>query len=165
MPGSNRSRITAITDFLYLRMRHHDAWSSAEDATAPADEGLASLQSGKYCLLTTFRRSGAPVPTPVWFGLQSERLYFHSEAAVGKIKRIRNNPRVRVAPCTLRGKPLGLPIECQARIMAPNESQTAELAIARNYGMLRRLYEAVARRLDSDFVYVEVQAARDRQPS
>lgn len=161
MSSSKRSRITAITDFLYLRMRHREAWTSANDIIAPAGEGFTSLRGRKYCLLTTFRRSGTPVPTPVWFGVQGGRLYFHSEATVGKVKRIRNNPRVRIAPCTVRGKPLGPPIECTARIVAPEESGTAERAIASNYGMFRRLYEAAARRLDSDFVYVEVQAAGD----
>ena len=69
LPGSHRSRITAVTDFFYLRMRHRDAWSSAAAEAIAPEHGFESLRGHKYCLLTTFRKSGKPVPTPVWFGL------------------------------------------------------------------------------------------------
>ncbi len=152
MAGSSRSRITALTDFFYLRMRHRDAWSSAAGEAVPPEQRFESLRGHSYCLLTTFRRSGEPVPTPVWFGLADGRLYLRSEAAVGKVRRIRNNPRVRVAPCTLRGRPLGPPAEGRARVLAPNESQRAERAIAANYGLFRRLYEGAGNRLPIDLV-------------
>ena len=84
-------------------MRHRDAWSSARAQPTPAEEGFSSLSRRKYCLLTTFRRSGDPVPTPVWFGLAGGNLYFHSESSVGKIKKPvfvvqgKNDPRVPVS--------------------------------------------------------------------
>lgn len=161
MPGGQRSRITAFTDALYLRMRHRDAWSSAGAQPAPPEEGFSSLNGRKYCLLTTFRRSGEPVPTPVWFGLAGGKLYFHSESSVGKIKRIRNDPRVLVAPCTLRGKPLGPPAEGRARVLGKDDDdgEAAERAIAANYGLFRRVYEASGSRLPIDMVYVEVAPA------
>ena len=71
--------------------------------------GFEHLRGHKYCLLVTYKRSGEPVPTPVWFGLGDGKLYVRSEAGVAKVRRIRNDPRVRVAPCTVRGKPLGPP--------------------------------------------------------
>jgi uncharacterized protein len=157
VPDPKRSRITALTDFFYLRMRHRDAWTSASAQVVPLAQGFQALRGHKYCLLTTFRRSGDPVPTPVWFGLADGKLYFHSEATVGKVKRIRNNPRVRIAPCTVRGKPLGPPAEGRARVMAPHEGQTAEHTITANYGLFRKLYEAAGSRLPSDFIYVEVK--------
>jgi uncharacterized protein len=95
----------------------------------------------------------------VWFGLADGKLYFHSEANVGKVKRIRNSPRVRVAPCTVRGKPLGPPAEGHARILAPDEGDKAERAIAANYGLFRKVYESVDDLLDSEFLYVEVEPA------
>ena len=159
MPTAQRSRITALTDALYLRMRHRDAWSSASAEPAPLEAGFSSLSGRKYCLLTTFRRSGQPVPTPVWFGLAGGKLYFHSESSVGKIKRIRNDASVLVAPCTLRGKPLGSPAEGRARVLGEGEAEGAERAIAANYGLFRRVYEASGSRLPIEMVYVEVTPA------
>jgi PPOX class probable F420-dependent enzyme len=157
VPSSQRSRITAATDFVYGRMRHADAWSSATADPLPPERGFDSLRGDKYCLLTTFRKSGEPVPTPVWFGLADGKVYFRTEAAVGKVKRIRNNPRVRVAPCTLRGRPLGPPAQGRARVLGPDEAERAERAIAANYGLFRRIYEAIGQRLSSiDQVYIEI---------
>jgi len=157
--SSSRSRVTAVTDFIYLRMRHRDAWSSARAQPAPAGEGFSSLSGRKYCLLTAFRRSGDPVPTPVWFGLADGTLYFSSEADVGKIKRIRNEPRVLLAPCTLRGKPLGPPAVGRARVLGAQEGEPAERAIAANYGLFRRLYERAGSQLGVDLLYVAISPA------
>ena len=106
--------------------------------------------------MVTFRRSGEAVPTPVWAGLADGRLYFRSEKRVGKIKRIRANPRVLVAPCDSRGKPLGEAVEGRARILPPSEEPTAEAAIQSNFGLGRRMYEGVAMNLGPEGVYVEV---------
>ena len=100
MAFSDRSRITRLTDRLYLRMRHPAAWGSATAQPLSPERGFELLRGRKYCLLTTFRRSGEPIPTPVWFGFAAGRLYFHSEASVGKIKRIRADARVRWLPAT-----------------------------------------------------------------
>lgn len=115
-------------------------------------------------MLTTFRKSGEPVPTPVWFGLADGNVYFRTEAAVGKVKRIRNKPRVRVAPCTLRGRPLGAPAEGLARVLGPEGADRAERAISANYGLFRRIYEAVGQRFSSiDQVYVEIEPLRPEE--
>jgi uncharacterized protein len=158
--GGKRSPITAVTDFVYLRMRHRDAWRSAEADPVDWATGLDSLRGRKYCLVTTYRRTGEAMPSPVWFGVGDDgQVYFTTEEAVGKVKRIRNDPRVRVAPATVRGKPLGPPIEGRARIVPPTEIDRAERAIAANYGLGRKLYEAVGRRLPIDSVYVEIEPA------
>jgi uncharacterized protein len=156
--SSQRSRITAATDFVYGRMRHGDAWSSATAEPLPPGRGFDSLQGHKYCLLTTFRKSGEPVPTPVWFGLGDGNVFLRTEATVGKAKRIRNNPRVRLTPCTLRGRPLGPPAEGLARVLGPEDSARAERAISANYGLARRIYEGIGNRFSSiDQVYIEIE--------
>ncbi len=158
-PDSHRRRIAVIVDRLYLRMRHRGAWSSIGDASTNR-HGFSSLHSHKYCLLSTFRKTGEAVPTPVWFGLADGRAYIRTEAAVGKVKRIRREPRVHIAPCTFRGKPLGPAIEGRARILEPGESKRAERAIAANYGLERRLYEGtVSRLLYSKLLYIEIAPA------
>jgi PPOX class probable F420-dependent enzyme len=74
------------------------------------------------------------------------------------VKRIRNDPGVRVSPCTLRGKPVGAPADGRARVLAADETDRAERAIAANYGLGRTLYEAVAQRLSSvELIYIEVE--------
>ena len=84
-------------------LRHPDA-ASLPPATGA---GFDALANHKYCLLVTYRRSGEPVATPVWFGPgAADLIYVRSEAELGKVKRIRNDPRVEVAACTARGKPL-----------------------------------------------------------
>src|SRR5260370_8452587 len=77
-----------------------------------ADTRFASLQGRKYLNIETFRKNGQGVRTPVWFAEEpengaAEKLYVYSTSDSGKAKRIRNNGRVRVAPCDVRGKLLG----------------------------------------------------------
>ena len=119
--------------------------------------GFEHLRGHKYCLLVTYRRSGEPVPTPVWFGLGDGKLYVRSEAAVAKVRRIRNDPRVRVAPCTVRGKPLGRPADGRARVLDDaRDEEEAEAALRANYGLGRRVYEGAGAALGAETVYLEI---------
>jgi PPOX class probable F420-dependent enzyme len=134
------------------RIRH----PSASDVTEATTSGFGHLEGRKHCLLVTFRRSGEPVPTPVWFGLDADKVYARSEARVGKVKRIRANPRVLVAPCDNRGKPLGPAAEGTARILPPEREEDAERAIQSNFGLGRKFYEGVAMNVGPEGVYLEV---------
>lgn len=118
--------------------------------------GFDALQGHKYCIVVTYKRSGEGVPTPVWFGVADGKLYFRSEAAVAKVKRIRATGRARVAPCDSRGKPLGPATDATARILPPDEEAVAEAALKDNYGLGRKLFEGVAMNLGPEGVYVEV---------
>jgi PPOX class probable F420-dependent enzyme len=151
-------RIVKLSDRFYDRTRHPDALLAARgEATA---HGFDALRGQKYCLLVTYRRSGEPVPTPVWFGLDADgRLYVHTEARAAKVKRIRANPHVRVAPSNVRGKPAGPSAEGTARVLAPEDAARAERAISSNYGLGRKLYEGMGGPLGVDMVYVEVTPA------
>ena len=75
------------------------------------------IRGQKYISLTTFRKSGVGIPTPVWFGESNEKLYVMTRGTMGKTKRIRNNPKVKVAPCTIRGKVTGPEFNAVARIL------------------------------------------------
>jgi PPOX class probable F420-dependent enzyme len=136
------------------RIRH----PSASEVTEATASGFEHLRGHRHCLLVTFRRSGEPIPTPVWFGLLDGKVYARSEERVGKVKRIRANPRVFVAPCDGRGRPLGPAAEGRARIVGTDEEKGAEAAIQDNFGIGRRLYEGVAMNLGPDGVYLEVTA-------
>lgn len=131
-------RLAHASNRVYLRVRHPEAWQ----AQRSSERSLASLRGYKNVLLYTFRRSGEAVPTPVWFGLAGEKLYFRTYADAAKLKRIRHTPRVLVGPCDIRGKPQGPMIEAHARLLEPSEEPAAEQAIRSNYGLFRRLYLA-----------------------
>jgi PPOX class probable F420-dependent enzyme len=95
------------------------------------------IEGQKYISLTTFRKNGVAVPTPVWFGEESGKLYVVSEADSGKCKRLRNNSNVRIAPCTIRGKITGPEFEAIARILPPSQSPQARASVRRKYWLAR----------------------------
>src|SRR3981081_1457997 len=81
----------------------------------------AAIHGQKYISLTTFRKNGQPVATPVWFGEEDDKLFVMTRSTSGKYKRIRNNPKVRVAPCTIRGIVTGPEFAAIARILLPDD--------------------------------------------
>jgi len=108
-----------------------------------------ALGKQKYLSLTTFRRSGATVATPVWFARPEENVYVYSAATAGKIKRIRNNPQVQLAVCTIRGREKGPTIGAVARIVTdPQEQARAKAALDAKYWMTRRLLGLLNRLID-----------------
>ena len=97
----------------------------------------SELRGKKYISLTTFRKSGVAVPTPVWFGEGDGKLFVMSRNDSGKYKRIRNNLQVKVAPCTVRGRVTGPEFSGTARILSPEEFPPARAAIRRKYWLAR----------------------------
>ncbi|WP_327279394.1 MULTISPECIES: PPOX class F420-dependent oxidoreductase [unclassified Streptomyces] len=65
---------------------------------------LDELNQGKYVSLTTFRKDGTPVATPVWAVADGGELYVWTRSDSWKVKRIRNNGRVTVSACDVRGR-------------------------------------------------------------
>ena len=139
----------SVVNRFYDRIRHGEA---GDAATADPVEG--PLPDTEYVLVVTFRRDGTPVPTPVWAALDGDRLVFRTEANAAKVRRLRNDPRVRVAPCTVRGRPTGPPVEATGRVVGPDDG-AAEAALDRKYGTFRRVYERVAPH--GDRAYVEIR--------
>jgi PPOX class probable F420-dependent enzyme len=92
-----------------------------------ADNPFTALKDQKYLSLASFRKNGAAVLTPLWFAEQEGRLYVMTRSDSGKMKRIRNNPRVRVAPCTMRGRVTGPWAEARARLLPPEEPRGRRL--------------------------------------
>ena len=95
------------------------------------------IQGQKYISLATFRKSGASVPTPVWFGEQDDKLYVMTRSDSGKYKRMRNNPLVRIAPCTVRGKITGPDFAATSRILPPEDWPRARKTLERKYWLAR----------------------------
>lgn|GEM_PF-294315 len=125
-------------------------------AVAPRTGSAEQVARHKRALLTTFRRDGTPVSTPVWAAPADGRLYVRSERAAGKLKRLRNDPRVLLAPCTVHGKPLGAPFEARARALAAAEEPLAERVLANRYGLGRELFERSMDLLRVDMCFLEI---------
>lgn len=100
---------------------------------------LDSISAGKYILLTTFRRDGTAVPTPVWFVRQGDVLLITTDGTSGKVKRLRANPRVTIAPCDMRGRPKGDGVEATAELVDAAATEQITAAVARRYGLIGRL--------------------------
>lgn len=97
----------------------------------------AEIHGQRYISLITFRKSGVAVPTPVWFAEENGKLYVMTSSKLGKYKRIHNNPAVKIAPCTMRGKVTGPEFSATARIMKPEEFAAARQGINAKYWLAR----------------------------
>ena len=78
---------------------------------------ITEFDQNRYLSLATFRKSGAEVKTPVWFAASGGKLYSFSDAKGGKLKRLRNSSRARIAPCDVRGNITGAWRDTNARIV------------------------------------------------
>lgn len=95
--------------------------------------------TGKYLSLTSFRRDGTPVATPVWFVADDGRLLVETDGDSYKVKRIRRDARVRVAVCDARGRLRGQPVDAVAEILPESERSGAERLMAQKYRVDRVL--------------------------
>jgi PPOX class probable F420-dependent enzyme len=148
----------------YDRIRSPKAVTAARE---PGERsGFEALKGSKYTLLVTFKRSGEPVPTPVWAGLDEQgRLYVRTEHDTAKVRRVRNDAHVRVGACDVRGKPRGPLIEGRARVVAPDEEEHAEGALREHYGLGRQVYEGTVGAASGPMVYIEVSPAGQEEPA
>ena len=102
-----------------------------------ADSNLAAFDGEKYISIESFKRNGDGVKTPVWFVLHNGIFYVYTEADSWKVKRIRNNPRVRVAVCNVRGTVKGPWLDATASIIEGDERRMADALLDRKYFMKR----------------------------
>lgn len=100
---------------------------------------------GKYLSLTSYRKDGSPVSTPVWFVDDGERYYVITSASSYKAKRIRRNPSVTVARCTASGKLRGAPIPARAELLPASEHERVDRLMASKYRVDRILILPVYR--------------------
>ncbi|KAA0021312.1 PPOX class F420-dependent oxidoreductase [Antrihabitans cavernicola] len=97
---------------------------------------FGAVGTAKYVLLTTFKKDGTPVGTPLWAGLDGDRLIVWTEANSWKVKRIRRNPAVTMQPCDLRGKPNGDVVDGTATVLDEAGSDHAREVIMKKYGLI-----------------------------
>jgi uncharacterized protein len=108
---------------------------------------LAPIRDAKTILLTTYKRDGTAVATPVSVAFDGERAFFRSYDKAWKTKRLRRNPTVQAAPATLRGKPTGPAIRARATLLDGEQARIAARALARRHRVLQAVLVPTAHRL------------------
>lgn len=130
-------------------------------AQTPIDADFAALHGQEFMNLTTFRKNGQPVPTPVWFAQDGERLYVMTVDNTGKVKRVRNSSRVQVGPSDRRGNPTGPLAEGTARILSSAEAQRANALLGQKYGWMKRMFDLFQKIRSTPRVYLEIAPRSD----
>lgn len=102
-------------------------WSPVHLRGMTESKDFAAFARRKYLNLETFRKSGEGVRTPIWFAEDTSsgaitKLYCYTIGNTGKVKRIRNNPKVRIAPCDMRGKVLGEWMDARIEMVSGEEA-------------------------------------------
>jgi PPOX class probable F420-dependent enzyme len=117
------------------------------EVTPAASPVLARFVRQKTVLVTTYRRDGRPVSTPVSLAVDGDHAYLRSFEKAGKTRRIGHNPRVEVAPSTARGRPTGPGIRATARRLEGAESRRAARLLARKHPLLHGVLVPLTHRL------------------
>jgi len=102
-------------------------------------DNLSDLSKFKYITIETFRKNGAGVRTPIWFIIYQGLIYFRTDVNSGKVKRIRNNPHVRIAPCDIRGNLKGNWFDGKVKFADSAESSITHSMIDKKYGFITTL--------------------------
>ena len=107
---------------------------------------IGDLDRHRYLALATFRKSGAEVATPVWFAAVGGTLYVCSAGEAGKVKRLRQSSRARVAPSDARGRVQGAWQDATARLVTePAAIERAHAALRAKYGWQVWLADVLSR--------------------
>ena len=111
----------------------------------------------KTVLLTTYRRDGTPIGTPVNIVVDGDRAFVRTFDTAWKLKRIRKNPTVEIAPSTVRGKPTGSAIGARARVLGGSESDHASRELNKKHPILHGILVPLVHRLRGDeTVHIEL---------
>lgn len=97
------------------------------------------FKDAKYLNLETFKRDGSGVKTPVWFAENESTIYVYTLTDAWKVKRIRNNPRVRIARCDIRGNVTGEWVEARARVVDEPEAALGQQLLNKKYGWMKKI--------------------------
>lgn len=122
-----------------------------------SSEKLSQFAGQKYVNVESYRKNGKAVATPVWFAEEGGELYIYSVADAGKVKRIRNNPRARVVPCDVRGRPKGEWVEARARILYAAEAAKGHRLLDQKYGLLKKAGNVFSKLMKRDRVVIAIE--------
>ena len=118
---------------------------------------IGQFAGEKYLNLETYRKTGQAVATPVWFAQDGGELYIYTLADAGKVKRIRNTPRGRVAPCDMRGKLKGEWVEARARIVQGAEAEKGHRLLDQKYGLFKKIGNLFSKLMKRERVVIAIE--------
>lgn len=101
---------------------------------------IDELAAGKYISLTTFKKDGTPVATPVWVMRDGDHLYVITDPDSGKAKRLRNSSRAQVAPCDMRGNLTGDSVDCTAVLLDDAGTEKVQTMVTAKYGLMAKIF-------------------------
>jgi PPOX class probable F420-dependent enzyme len=109
---------------------------------------LDALGAAKYISLTTYRKDGTPVATPVWLAPDGDALVVMTDPDSGKVKRLRNNPSVLVSPCDMRGrvKPGAISVAGVVELQDAAATSRTEQLISKRYGLMGKIFTSMNER-------------------
>lgn len=116
-----------------------------------------AFEKQQYMNIETYRKSGAAVRTPVWFVEVDGELCFTTEAGSGKVKRLRINQLVKVAPCRVNGELVGDWYPARARFMSSDETGPAKKAFTRKYGIVKLFFDLMGAFRKSERVFIALK--------
>jgi uncharacterized protein len=123
--------------------------------------GLEPFKGAGTILLTTYKRDGTPVPTPVSIAFDGDRAFFRSYDQAWKTRRLRHNANVEIAPATLRGKVTGPAVAARATLLTGAQAQFAARALARRHRLLQAVLVPFAHRIKHyQTMHYELERAR-----
>lgn len=156
-----QGRIRRFQSAFYAFVRHPGA--AAVSAGTEAEWNPRTLRR-RHCVLVSYRADGTPVPTPVWVGADGDRVFVRTGADAYKVKRIRRDPRVLLAPSTGRGRPTGAAMPGFARILGHDEEAVAERVLRARHGLLRLLYtKTVEDHLPTVYIEIGPRPAKEQK--
>jgi PPOX class probable F420-dependent enzyme len=120
------------------------------------NNNLNQFANHKYLNLESYRKTGKPVTTPLWFAEYNGTLYVYSLANAGKVKRIRNNARIRVVPSDMRGKPKGQWVEAKAQILDERGAELGHKLLNKKYGWMKRVGDIFSKLRKRDRVVIAI---------
>ena len=118
---------------------------------------LTPFTNQKYLNLESVKRDGTPVQTPVWFAEEQGVLYVYTLANAGKVKRIRRNSRIRIAPCTMRGTVIGPWVEADATIVDATTAAHGHALLRHKYGWMKGIGDLVSLLLHRERVVIAIR--------
>jgi PPOX class probable F420-dependent enzyme len=120
-------------------------------------QNLTPFVGHRYLNLESVKRDGTPVRTPVWFAEEQGVLYVYTLANAGKVKRIRRHPRIRLAPCTMRGTVIGPWVEADATIVDATTAAHGHALLRHKYGWLKGIGDLCSHLLHRERVVIAIR--------
>ena len=120
-------------------------------------QNLTPFVAQRYLNLESVKRAGTPVQTLVWFAEEQGALYVSTLANAGKVKRIRRHPRIRIAPCAMRGTMMGPWVEAEAIIVDATTAAHGHALLRHKYGWMKRIGDVCSRLMHRERAVIAIR--------